>query len=690
MPEVSLIFDKPMPQSLNGSINSSPASLARPIQPSGNTAKCVNYTSPSTTNQNSYATWREQNYPKKTNSPNVKHVSPLYKKAPNYTCVSQSNLQDKICDIQRPINVKPDSGICEKDVKSMRLDANNSYNRKQEDQLSSNKRHLLSHNSVQTATSNITDYTTRLPSNHIIVDAVKKDAQEHLQIPYTTYPYPFQPFYPPNYPNRDIDNNETVRTLLQLVNNQNEQIKTLQLQIDRLVRMQEESFRNKAACTCLLSHTNQMLGYPHSYNATSALNSAHLQSHDQNIKINGSQSAPVVENKDLESLGENKDNSKLEVAMVEQQLKKTFVEQKVSIGVMTSFEFAVQNGPLLTDSETHDEKEAPENGNNRLCAVNMYDSTESIPRYKNTLACKPGAAQLENIVEDNESYLSSSQQQSSHFNANSSMRDSDRYTPKQSDPYIMNTAENPKIYQRFATDTHKKNLHEGMYVRTHNGTDERMQDAGNVFMNAECGSTENATGGKAFIDDTNDNVMIDGRKGDYKANVNRQLHNIHLPAKHYQNYRNREYDIKQHTQVTDVDGSMTLSARNLKILERPLTPEPSIHVEMQDYSSDDSSDDKPKQTPKIGWTFYNNVLDQVNEILQKSDNMDDVEQNDAKAIRKVEQENDTVKAATLEQLKKLGISLPENDEHRELNDNNKTYVSILTCIKIIQQTQCYM
>ena len=75
-------------------------------------------------------------------------------------------------------------------------------------------------------------------------------------------------------------------------------------------------------------------------------------------------------------------------------------------------------------------------------------------------------------------------------------------------------------------------------------------------------------------------------------------------------------------------------------------------------------------------------LGQVNEILQNSSVVNDKNQNDI-MIRKVEQENDTesrtalntVKAATLEQLRKFGISLTEN-EYRESN-SNKTYVFIL-------------
>nr|XP_018896049.1 PREDICTED: uncharacterized protein LOC109029841 [Bemisia tabaci] len=108
------------------------------------------------------------------------------------------------------------------------------------------------------------------------------------------------------------------------------------------------------------------------------------------------------------------------------------------------------------------------------------------------------------------------------------------------------------------------------------------------------------------------------------------------------------------------DVSLTLNAANLPpVLEQIPSPEPSVHVEMQDYhsSSDDESVESVKQNPdnlnhngkQNGWTFYDNVIGQVNNILQNSQEAalqsQPVPKNPINSIRQ----------ATLEQLHKMGI-----------------------------------
>jgi len=248
--------------------------------------------------------------------------------------------------------------------------------------------------------------------------------------------------------------------------------------------------------------------------------------------------------------------------------------------------------------------------------------------------------------------------------------------------------ESSKLRQHLSTDLNREETHKGAYIGKDSNVYEQASNTrktSNTSMNVDCIGSANCS--EALVKQTNDYVTIDGKKCTYKTNINQHsLHNVHLPVTdYYHNHRNKEYARSANVrQIKDIgDDSMILSGGDLKILERPPpTPEPSIHVEMQEYVSDDESD-KLKHTSKIGWTFYNNVLGQVNEILQNSGVISSEDLNHAKTPCNVEQENDretksalnTVKAATLEQLRRLGISLTENNEHRESN-GNKTYVSL--------------
>jgi len=430
------------------------------------------------------------------------------------------------------------------------------------------------------------------------------------------------------------------------------------------------------------------------YDAAVGSSLAQCSSQDANGQTVDPQSRSIIGKEDPITVDEN---DKLETALTaEQQSKKTFMEQKVSIGVMTSFEFTVQNSPFLMESETYEKKEAPrENANEaRNINVNVHDASDSASkRYKNTFARgKPGAAQLENIVEDSESHLSSSQQQSSNFNT-SSVRDSERHTPRQLDLYnATSTLESSRTYQPPTIDFNRGKTHEEIYTGKNGNMDERLRNVRGISdasVNVDYSSSGSANYSRApVVGDTEGYTALDEEESNVTNRITSDVHssncafNARSPAitDCYQGHKTQERYINT-KEIKDVGDSVILSGGDLRIVERPPpTPEPSIHVEMQEYISDDESD-KLKRTSKIGWTFYNNVLGQVNDILQNSSMMNDKDECNTKVARKVEQENDTetkktaldtVKAATLEQLRKLGISLTENNEHRESNGNDKT------------------
>lgn len=707
MPEVSLIFEKPT-QARNhtdGDVGSPLARMAGPVQLSDKSVQRINIALPnsgyhnlhtvnpasaSSDNRDSYTAWKEQIYSKENNYGSATRVSPSCKNVYSYAsrfnaqdaiARKQQEVGDKICDTRNSlVNTRPNDRTREKNMKLQRSDTENSHGHKCETRLlSSDDRQLPSRDTVRRATC-ATDSATRMPDN-TFADASKQN--ERLQVPCTPRPFQ-QAFHASSYSSRDIDSNETVKTLLQLVNNQSEQIKTLQLQVDRLARLQEETFGKKSTCACWSPRANQMFGYSaiNCYDATNT----RAQSHNQDTRQNAGQIPPATENKNSASLDRDKDGGKL--ALLEQQSKKAYMEQKVSIGVMTSFELTVQNSPFLTDSEMYKEKQAPARESNDIDgrnAINAHDTSESVKRYKNAFTRKPGTAQLENIVEDTESYLSSSHQQSSNFNASSSARESGRHTPKQSEDARNTTdiSESPRMYRRPVTDPNREKMHEReSYTRESDNADGRALQGTRVTCNAP-GSTENAKRNEAFVvDDAHDYIATE-RNDERRPRAERHIsRNVHSPWTNYhQSRRNEEPPSASDREARNVGDSVVLSGGDLKIYERPPSPEPSIHVEMQEYTSDDESD-KVKRTSRIGWTFYNNVLGQVNEILQNSSVIEDREQHrETEAARRVEREDDaeartalsTVKAATLEELRKLGISITDN-EHRESSGNDKTCV----------------
>lgn len=109
-----------------------------------------------------------------------------------------------------------------------------------------------------------------------------------------------------------------------------------------------------------------------------------------------------------------------------------------------------------------------------------------------------------------------------------------------------------------------------------------------------------------------------------------------------------------------VEESFTLNEADLAIdtiAEQAPSPASSIHVNMteyksnssdsgseSDYSESSSEDEKPAE-PEIGWTFYNNVVGQVNKILKR---------------KETPPIDEDVKRATIDYLRHIGISFTDD------------------------------
>ncbi|XP_015183471.1 PREDICTED: uncharacterized protein LOC107070101 isoform X2 [Polistes dominula] len=461
----------------------------------------------------------------------------------------------------------------------------------------------------------------------------------------STYPFP-PPFYPMHHQN-NTESQETIKNLLQLVNAQSEQILSLQSQVDNLLKMQKELLIDKKKCIC-----SSQTGYIH---AESIDASNYQTTQNQNVKRNACQSTNVIER----NVDGNKDiriRNQPELLLSEQHAEKGVMEQQVSIGVMTSFEFTVQNNPIVVDYEDHQKEELQQNdpvnrqnNNNK----HLQDTCETLKR--NCFTRLP-VGQLENIVEDSESYLSSSQPHSSNYNINCSMKDiQDKRTHVDNN---QNARSVPvEKLDRFS-QSNKDVCQNSNKLLTHNQQqysssrddekqrtkkEERRQklinkDATSFDYNYEQRTTNDVLNNSQKYKETNKDNLCEQSDGHPKT----------------------------HRRVED---SLVLNSSDFKINEiPPITPEPSIHVDMQEYSSDEESE-QIKRTSKVGWTFYNKVLSQVNQILQNSSTVDSSDSKDVKTRHNVEQDEienqailDNVKVATFEQLRKLGISLVDKPE----------------------------
>ncbi|KAG7211294.1 hypothetical protein KM043_010594 [Ampulex compressa] len=638
VPEVSLIFDKPLQQ--KSTENRSYAAQSPKLSDCTDVSK-KNSASRLSKNSGSYAAWKEENFSLKSASSRVKDSSNLtnVQYASNYavrSCTSTENV------VRTPEQRRNRRALSQSNAEKYAQHERHEYGE---------------HNGSYTMQKR--DTTT-----------AGNDAfsENHADLGHMM-PRSFK--VQPSNDYRDSSR--------ELVNSQSDQIKYLQAQVERLLKMQEETFKEKQRCLCPSRSQHDDAADMDSSHATS--NSSHISSsHNQSGRKTISQPTSTME-RTVEYIGE--DDNLCDLVHKEQQSKKAFLEQKVSIGVMTSFEFTVQNSPFLLDSESYDREESHQKNDNTHApnGGNICDKAETLRRYKSSFTRMP-SGQLENIVEDSESYMSSTQQQSSS-NPNISCSGKDLEKQNQQDT-LREMAEcdsrNACARQELQNDpigganNGRTNLQKYMGKIDDEGTrhyDLRTNPTvqiNNNKHNPPQSESYNITG----MDDPNSCAKLNAQRYDCFKKTN--LINGQTKGRHYPKVDNPP-PTKQNNCIED---SLILSGGDLRVNERPPpTPDPSIHVEMQEYSSDEDSD-KVKRTSKVGWTFYNNVLGQVNQILQDSCVVDEQNQNNGKPAYNVEQEDadnkaalETVKVATLEQLRKLGISLAENTECRDLHGNQK-------------------
>ncbi|XP_078052158.1 uncharacterized protein LOC144478266 [Augochlora pura] len=486
--------------------------------------------------------------------------------------------------------------------------------------------------------------------------------------PYVSQQYPYfnanaYPF-PPPYPPPNMDNQETVKNLLQIITSQNEQIKSLQTQVDRLLKMQEENLKERKNCSC--SSQIQQHGQLIKNNETISYNRVPQNSKQQLCQYEPSKTRETNNCNDTENVKQT------ELLLTETQSRQAFMEQKVSIGVMTSFEFTVQNSPFTVDIDDYEKNESQQEKGNLNLSNSLHDSGiahESLRRYKNSFNRIP-SGQLENIVEDSESYMSSSQQQSSNLNASISVKDLDKQAYTDPRKEIGNhRIESPKLCKTVTarinqTENAQRHLERNDEKETRNHKTFKPPELQKKLT--EYNTEENGNHKTNPFSSQNQCMKFNTQRDSDSVKTNNS-------TEYYKNYRKEGETVTKRGSC--IEDSLILNGGDLNINERPPTPDPSIHVEMQEYSSDEDSE-KIKRSSKVGWTFYNNVLGQVNQLLQNSPVIDDQQQDPRKISQneRDEAENralDTVKVATLEQLKKLGISINENQEHKATNNSNK-------------------
>ncbi|CAD1472564.1 unnamed protein product, partial [Heterotrigona itama] len=484
-----------------------------------------------------------------------------------------------------------------------------------------------------------------------------------LQFPYylrQQYPYlnmnaySFPQLHP--YPTNNTDNQETLKNLLQIINNQNEQIKSLQTQVDRLLKIQEETLKERR-CSCFFQSQER------NTNSNDILDTSNYITVPENTR--NMRESPTDKRKENCNKSENVNQN--ELILTDAQSKKAFMGQKVSIGVMTSFELTVQNNPFTVDIDNYEKKDTRQKQENfKMCnSVGLHDTNESLRRYKNSFTRIP-SAQLENIVEDSESYMSSSQQQSSNLNATTSTRDLEKQAyvdiRKETDTH---TSKSSKLCKDVITNKTEDRIKKHLKNCT-----EKMRNYENTKTPMIQRTAEYSVPRSRKIEaNTITNVNQD-KKVNIRDNDPVKINNVNNSC--YYNDCQQE-GFKQNSNC--IEDSLILNGDDLKINERLPSPEPSLHLEMQEYSSDDDSENV-KRSSNLGWTLYNDVLEQVNQLLQKSGIIDEQQQKQAKVNQNERDEPeraalDPVKAATLEQLKKLGISLSENSDAKELNSSNK-------------------
>ncbi|XP_031335097.1 uncharacterized protein LOC116164973 isoform X2 [Photinus pyralis] len=142
----------------------------------------------------------------------------------------------------------------------------------------------------------------------------------------------------------------------------------------------------------------------------------------------------------------------------------------------------------------------------------------------------------------------------------------------------------------------------------------------------------------------------------------------------------------------DTDLSFSLSEPQLQVRENCPTPVNSIRVDMKDYSSDEED-----EIANPAWTFYNNIMAQVNHILKKSGiqptNIPPCEvELDSNDVRKQKMMR-KVKQATIKHLNSIGVHIPsteatdEFDEPSMCNQNDVSFAVKQLLMKYLPNDQ---
>ncbi|XP_025204567.1 uncharacterized protein LOC112601267 [Melanaphis sacchari] len=116
---------------------------------------------------------------------------------------------------------------------------------------------------------------------------------------------------------------------------------------------------------------------------------------------------------------------------------------------------------------------------------------------------------------------------------------------------------------------------------------------------------------------------------------------------------------KERTYSVISDESFDLNANDVQVIEDPISPEQSIHIEMKS-SSEDSENSECEENDKqieVGWTMYKNIIGQVNNLLE--DNKSEQKCNVAEQIECVKP-TATITPKNFEPYKHL--MLPENSK----------------------------
>ncbi|XP_029346844.1 uncharacterized protein LOC100167866 isoform X1 [Acyrthosiphon pisum] len=93
---------------------------------------------------------------------------------------------------------------------------------------------------------------------------------------------------------------------------------------------------------------------------------------------------------------------------------------------------------------------------------------------------------------------------------------------------------------------------------------------------------------------------------------------------------------KERTYSIISDESFDLNANDVQVIEDPISPEQSIHIDMKSSSEDSENSECEEENDKkieVGWTMYKNIIGQVNNLLE--DNMSDRKSDVAEPVERV-------------------------------------------------------